>query len=78
MQVGVPPASLGGEPSGPVVPPAMQSSGTLVLPTQSSHRSHVFIQCVTCVQGEHFVGSLKSLAVHCEAVAERSVMCLST
>ena len=66
VHIGVPGPSLGGDAS-PLVPPSLvdpQSAGTVVLPTQSSHRSHVFAHCVTCVQGGHFVGSPKSLAVH--------------
>ena len=41
-----------------------QSAGTVGLPTHTSHRSHGFMHWVTCVHGEHFVGSPKSFAVH--------------
>ena len=57
--VGVPP-SAGVPPSVVVVP---QSAGTVGLPMQISQRSQVLAHWVTCVQGEHLAGLLKSAAV---------------
>src|SRR5690349_16961179 len=61
-----PPEPLGSNPPPPPAPPATprHSSGTEVLPRQSSHLPHPLRHAATGLHGSHFVGSSTSARLH--------------